>query len=90
MEEDEEINFENKKIKIIKNEPQDIQSNYIEININGNNYICRNVLNKFFLDFQNKIKQLENDSNMKVIIEQDENSWAFNVTFEESYLILAD
>ena len=84
LEEDEEINFENKKIKIIKNEPQDIQSNYIEININGNNYICRNVLNKFFLDFQNKIKQLENDSNMKVIIEQDENSWAFNVTFEEN------
>ena len=83
--EDEEImNYENKFIKTIKNEPKDIQFNYIEINVEENNNLYIKALDKFMMDLQKKIKEFKYEQTFDIIVDPDVKYWAFSVSFEEN------
>lgn len=84
LEEEEITNYEDKFIKTIQNEPIDIQFNYIEINIEENNYFFIKALDKFMMDLQKNIKEYKYEQKLDIIVEPDAINWAFTVSFEEN------
>ena len=54
-EEDEQYNNLNTQIKSIQFEPKDIQFNYIEININNNEDVCKDIMKKYLKELNRKI-----------------------------------
>ena len=82
-EEEEGAKYQNKNLKLIEYEPKDIQFNYIEINIEDNEILYLDALEKFMIDLQNSIQKFEFGEKIDINIEQDYKSWAFSVSFEE-------
>lgn len=78
------INFnENKSIATIKNEPKGIDFNYIEININGNDFFCKEALNKYMTNLEKNIKAFDYEKNIDIKSEFSKINLGFKISFED-------